>query len=1125
MSDAVRAKSQSEPSRRGAGRVPESHREGDGSDAGAVPAWQAALGDPAPLLPRPPAPQPPSAPDPSETGNTPTADEARAGSNGVEGRGAAVPPSVREVLSSPGDTLDARTRETMESKLGHDLGAVRVHTDARASESARSLDAPAYTFGQDIVFGLGQYRPGTREGDRLLAHELTHAVQSSEAAAGADPAAASVAPHDHVAEREAERAEDSHDAGAHMFRPSPAPLAIYRQRPARGVNAPAQPGDAGGATAAAPPQPAEFVRALRARGLPVGEAQNELLRYLRGEAAAEGNIDGGRWEGVRDALVSMSRPPAAEGGAGGNAASPQPTGGAQGSSANAPAAGRGGPARGAARPATDERAWAVGVLRFEHLLPAAQRRDLRERVERATAAQRTAAHDLIESLWNRYVSLAHQRALLDWIQTQIQQLRRRRSTPAGARRLAALQEWALEVQERYETGVGDAPPQQQGAQQQGTQQPQPAAGAQPAASAQPAAGTQPNAGAQPPAAQAPVAQTPAAPHRLRPPHIPFGGVRAALERLTEASEPVGDINGDFLRDETRRIYGQIGAPMRYQLHMELLTAGWRRRAGAAADALRPEIERLRGAVAAAQQTLASARAAATGPRDPSVRRAEARAGDAQRRLDAALRQRSAQMDILTAPLRRARPDLTAEHVFDDESLTGAGAAEYRVETLASLRAERDRQLGQHLAAPGAGGGFDERLAAALGPGGDAEAARHQIYLGAANNLEHGFDGNYHESLIAPLVEAMQRLRRPEQPGTPGSARRGPRLRDLGIESDRAAGFMSRGGHGLGAFDIEAPMEEAPGPAVAGQPPQARVPVQVTVRFPRTITLPEAFPPSYEHRDTEFDHRESFVIFVGEVEEAAEVNYRLRGVVTFRRVGRGLRTRESEIALLALMTNFDASHLTQEFRSHREAAREQVEAAVRERLREQGIEVGAGAAGQSTLREIGTRDFFNSMANPLFTAHLGRRAGAGSPAVPLSPRAARAAVMDAARHALVNMRNAQHFQAMADAMHHDNIPMSGPAGRSVQVAHRYVQRDTGLTRFVVVNYSHLASIPSTLRQNDAAPEGTVVGTVGMTGNAIDPHVHLSLQVREARHGRPHNVLSLTPFDFFPELSRLRTPPAR
>jgi hypothetical protein len=90
-----------------------------------------------------------------------------------------VPPVVHDVLNSPGQPLDAGTRAFMEPRFGHDFSQVRVHTDARAAESVRAVNALAYTVGRDVVFGVGQYKPDSMEGKRLLAHELTHVVQQS----------------------------------------------------------------------------------------------------------------------------------------------------------------------------------------------------------------------------------------------------------------------------------------------------------------------------------------------------------------------------------------------------------------------------------------------------------------------------------------------------------------------------------------------------------------------------------------------------------------------------------------------------------------------------------------------------------------------------------------------------------------------------------------------------------------------------------------------------------------------------------------------------------------------------------------------------------------------------------
>jgi hypothetical protein len=93
-----------------------------------------------------------------------------------------------------GEPLPGALRSYFEPRFGHDFGRVRIHADAMAAVSARALQARAYTIGSGIVFGDGQYAPGTREGRRLLAHELAHVAQQGQAPAlaeNAEPAGAS----------------------------------------------------------------------------------------------------------------------------------------------------------------------------------------------------------------------------------------------------------------------------------------------------------------------------------------------------------------------------------------------------------------------------------------------------------------------------------------------------------------------------------------------------------------------------------------------------------------------------------------------------------------------------------------------------------------------------------------------------------------------------------------------------------------------------------------------------------------------------------------------------------------------------------------------------------------------
>jgi hypothetical protein len=88
-----------------------------------------------------------------------------------------VPDSVQRTLSGSGRPLEHNTREFMERRFGADFSAVRVHHDAVAAQSAREVDARAYTVGPHIVFGAGEYGPQREAGRGLLAHELAHTLQ------------------------------------------------------------------------------------------------------------------------------------------------------------------------------------------------------------------------------------------------------------------------------------------------------------------------------------------------------------------------------------------------------------------------------------------------------------------------------------------------------------------------------------------------------------------------------------------------------------------------------------------------------------------------------------------------------------------------------------------------------------------------------------------------------------------------------------------------------------------------------------------------------------------------------------------------------------------------------------
>jgi hypothetical protein len=86
---------------------------------------------------------------------------------------------VASTLSRDGEPLDQSTRTYMEARFSHDFGRVRIHSDDAAARSSEALHADAYTVGDHVAMPPGNYAPGTRAGDLLLAHELTHVVQQS----------------------------------------------------------------------------------------------------------------------------------------------------------------------------------------------------------------------------------------------------------------------------------------------------------------------------------------------------------------------------------------------------------------------------------------------------------------------------------------------------------------------------------------------------------------------------------------------------------------------------------------------------------------------------------------------------------------------------------------------------------------------------------------------------------------------------------------------------------------------------------------------------------------------------------------------------------------------------------
>jgi hypothetical protein len=131
-----------------------------------------------------------------------------------------------QIPQSGGATLPGAVRQRMEPKLGADLSDVKIHTGGESARAASDLGARAFTVDNEVHFSAGEFAPGTKEGDRLLAHELTHVVQAqrsgiqrkAEPATGGEPQAQVSDPNE-PAEKEADHVADGvadqlHDDGA-----------------------------------------------------------------------------------------------------------------------------------------------------------------------------------------------------------------------------------------------------------------------------------------------------------------------------------------------------------------------------------------------------------------------------------------------------------------------------------------------------------------------------------------------------------------------------------------------------------------------------------------------------------------------------------------------------------------------------------------------------------------------------------------------------------------------------------------------------------------------------------------------------------------------------------------------
>ena len=100
--------------------------------------------------------------------------------SGGSGSGIAATGTYIQSLTGKGQALPKEVQYFFAKKMGYDFSSVKIHTGTEAEKSAKDINAKAYTTGNNIVFNKGQYNPGSSEGKKLLAHELTHVVQQRE---------------------------------------------------------------------------------------------------------------------------------------------------------------------------------------------------------------------------------------------------------------------------------------------------------------------------------------------------------------------------------------------------------------------------------------------------------------------------------------------------------------------------------------------------------------------------------------------------------------------------------------------------------------------------------------------------------------------------------------------------------------------------------------------------------------------------------------------------------------------------------------------------------------------------------------------------------------------------------
>jgi hypothetical protein len=193
-----------------------------------------------------------------------------------------------------GRPLPNSLRAAMERRFGADFGTVRIHDGNQSAARAAALRARAFTAGESIHFGTGQFRPGTAAGTRLLAHELAHVIQGRRAGSAAKEVKETSEPHD-AGEREARQVADRIAAGRPVPVLSARPSARVMRDDADPDHPPAPPEPAREADVELEPL-ADWLPIVDPRDptqfmTPVGTTRDQIATRLYGDPAHYGGFD------------------------------------------------------------------------------------------------------------------------------------------------------------------------------------------------------------------------------------------------------------------------------------------------------------------------------------------------------------------------------------------------------------------------------------------------------------------------------------------------------------------------------------------------------------------------------------------------------------------------------------------------------------------------------------------------------------------------------------------------------------------------------------------------------------------------------------------------------------------